>query len=105
MVSMGKKYLLLQVSYFVAPILYHSSAEGSIGYFCFLLIEVVDSYALLILAILFIIALALTKNLLLKISTFFKTQKSILGVKNLTPRSLKLPSKLFQEVKHFFYKN
>jgi hypothetical protein len=102
MAVLGKKYLLTQVSYLLAPIVYHSSAEGNTAYYCFLITEFVDSYALFILALLFIVALALIKNLLLKILGFFKVSGTFNKMRNSLPRPLKSVANVFKQVKAFF---
>ena len=106
--------------YVLAPILYHTSVDGNSAYYCTILIEFVDSYILFILLIIFLLALALSKNwILTKILEFnfkFKPRisifnllrskgkptllKSILNKIFLNPKPFK---DCFSEKKQFYY--
>ena len=59
--------LVKQVSYCVAPILFHASEDSLMRLMCGLLIEFVDSYSTFILLILFVGSLVMFKNLVMKV--------------------------------------
>lgn len=62
---MLKAYLLKFTTAFVAPIIYHTPADSLISLFGFLLIEFVDSFSSVFLALLFVGALVVIKNAIL----------------------------------------
>ena len=78
-----------QLFYFITPILYNTSVEGNSSYYCYLLVDFVDSYMTLILAIFIIIALVLTKNPMFKLFSNTSTRAPQVTKYNLIQASYK----------------
>ena len=77
------QFLTTFVWYLVAPVLYHTSADGSSAYYCLLLTDFVDAYASFIIVTFFIVMFLIFKNYLLKVFSnsrlFDKVPSSVKG--------------------------
>ena len=100
--ALWKAQLLSVASDAVAPVLYHTSVEGNAAWYCHLLVEAVDSYALVILTLFLVGALILLKNLLLKVLSFSKTEYRVLNEQSKITQPLKSVHNFFLTAKAFF---
>jgi len=102
MFALWKAHLLSVATDIVAPILYHTSAEGSAAVYCNLFVEFVDAYALLLLVLFLTGALVLLKNLMLKVVSLSKTEYHTLGEQARITQPLKSVHSFFLTAKVFF---